>query len=102
MSLKDTMIADLTAAYQDAGVPILYNGHSAYGLVFNEPTEALPMGDKQFAISDTTLTLTVITGSIGLIANGSAIVVDGTSYTLKKPLILADGLETKMNLVGLG
>jgi hypothetical protein len=96
VALRDIKIADLAFILSEIGSPVTYNGVSSFGIVNNDPTDVLQIGSKAFSVHDTELTMVVLTGSLGTLINNSNIVVNGITYTLHKPTVLSDGLETKV------
>ena len=82
--------------FKKAGVKADYNGYTTYGILFNEPTDALQMNSKQYAINDTTLTFTIATGSLGDIKNNDNILIEDITYKINKYILIGNGLELKM------
>ena len=95
-SLQDIFLRDVAFAYGDAGVPVIYGTYSTKGVLLNEPLEVLQMNSKSYAVQDTTLTLTIVTDSIGVLKNNTEIIVSGLSYQINKWIVLGNGLETKL------
>ena len=100
MSFKDLQAGNMAFILSHCGNVVSYNGITGNGLLFYDPTEALQLGNKAFAISDNELTLTIATGSFGTLKNNTAIVVDSKNYLIKKFILLSDGLEEKLWLSG--
>lgn len=88
--------ADLAFAYGEVGSVVVYGNFSAGGVLIHEPVDVLQMGLKQYAVSDTEITLTIAAGSLGTLSNNSSLMVDGKSYLIHKYIPVNDGLETKL------
>ena len=96
MNMNDLFSKHLTYVMKKAGIKAEYNGYTTYGILFNEPTEALQMNNKQYAVNDTSLTFTIATGSLGTIKNNDNILIDDINYKISKYITLNNGLELKM------
>jgi len=93
----NTMFAnDLSMIMQEVGSKVVYGPYQTEGILNHEATEVLQLGSKQFSVSDTTLTLTITTGSIGIISNNTQIIVENVVYDITKYLFLDDRLTTKI------
>ncbi len=88
--------SDLAFALGEVGSRVVYGAFTTGGILLHEPTDILQMGLKQYAVSDTELTLTIATGSIGVITNATPITIDGALYQIHKFILVNDGLETKL------
>ena len=95
-SLKDIFSMDIHFVYGDAGVTVSYGGYTTKGILANEPMEVLQMSSKSYAIQDTTLTLSIVTGTLGVLKNNTDITVDGSGYQINKWITVGNGLETKL------
>lgn len=95
-SLNDIYGMDVAFAYREAGVSVVYGTHTTRGILLNEPLEVLQMNSKTYAVQDTTLTVTIVTGTLGTLKNNTAIVVAGGSYQINKWVLLGIGQETKI------
>jgi hypothetical protein len=100
MNINDLMKNDLPFLYSEAGVSVSYNSYSTMGILLHEPTDVLSMNDKQYAIQDTTLTLTIPANSLGPLKNNTTITADSKVYKISKYIVLSNGLETKLWLIG--
>lgn len=105
MAFKDVMKSDLAFAIKEIGSPVSYNGYDSFGILLNEPVDVLQLGENQFAIQDTILTLTIVAGSIGAIKSTTAlntekIFVECEEYKIDKYITLSNGLQTKIWLSG--
>lgn len=100
MNITDLMKNDLPFLYSEVGVNVSYNSYTTKGILFHEPTDVLSMSDKQYAVQDTTLTLTIAANSLGTLKNNTSITADGKSYKISKYIVLSNGLETKLWLIG--
>lgn len=87
---------DLAFAYGEAGVPVVYGAFSTRGILLNEALEVLQMGSKLFAVQDTTKTLSIVTGSLGVLKNHTPITVDGVLLQIDKFIPIGNGQETKL------
>ena len=95
MLITDLMKNDIYNAFREVGCGVVYNGLTTYGILANEPTEVIELGGKHTAIQSTTLTLMILTNSIGVIKNNTNIEVGGVIYKITKPLPL-DAHQTKL------
>lgn len=102
MAFKNVCATDLASIFKDTGSTVSYNGFNTYGFKTYEPTDVLQLDSKHYSVNATNLTLVIATGSLGVLPNNAQVVVDGVTYLIKSPLLIGDGLETKMNLVGIG
>ena len=97
MSFLDTIYKqDLSFVYSDIGTPVSYKGFTTHGVLVNEPTEVLTLNSKHIAVQDTTLVLTIVTGSIGIITNNDNLVVGTTIFKINRFIPITNGLETKL------
>jgi hypothetical protein len=96
VSFRDIEKVDLAFMLFDRGEPISYGSYSSYGIRIHEPTDVLALGNKEYAVQDTVLTMTIATGSLGTLVNNTNITVDGDIYQIHKFLLVSDGLETKL------
>jgi hypothetical protein len=94
--LQDIQKRDLASAYKEAGVPVSCGTFSSYGILLNEALEVLQMGSKLFAVQDTTKTLSIVTGSLGVLKNHTPITVDGVAFQIDKFIPIGNGQETKL------
>lgn len=99
MNIYELRQLKLAPIYKKLGVPVSCNGLTAYGFILNEPTDVLQLNDKQYAVSDTELSLTIITGSLGNVTTDTPVTVNGVNYKVYKPVTLNDGLEIKYKLM---
>ena len=98
-SLNSIFESDLAFVLSDVGSLVVYGSYTTQGVLLNEPKDILQMSSKQYAVLDVETTLTIQTGSIGPIVSPYAnITVDGVLYQIHRPLLLSDGLETKLFL----
>ena len=102
MAFADIFSRDLASAFREIGSAVTYGVFSTYGVLNHEPTDVLAMSDKAYAIQDTTLTLTITTGSVGVVRNNTTITAGGVAYKVDHFIIIGNGLETKLWLVGMG
>jgi hypothetical protein len=100
MALQDIFKNDLALMMKETGSLVSYNGFTTYGVLSHDPTEVLSLNSKQYSVQDTSLTLTIATGSIGKIKNNETLQVDNTTYQIYKYIIQDDGLDTKIWLSG--
>ena len=95
-TLQSIFSRDLAFAYGDAGVTVVYGAFSTRGILLNEALEVLQMGSKLFAVQDTTKTLSIATGSLGVLKNHTPITVDGVVFQINKFIPITNGQETKL------
>ena len=88
--------ADLAFAYGEVGSVVVFGNFTSHGILTHEPTDILQMNLKQYAVSDTEITLTIPAGSLGTLSNNSSLTVDGKAYLIHKYIPINDGLETKL------
>ena len=93
---SDMFLRDLARCYSEVGLPVRYNDYQTNGVLLHEPTDALQLGGKQVAVAETTLTLTVLYGSLGTIQNNDQLIVDGEFYTITKFIQLGASNEQKL------
>jgi len=96
INLNSMFANDLSMIMQEVGSKVVYGPFQTEGILNNEGTEVLQLGSKQFSVSDTTLTLTISTGSVGVINNNTQILVENIVYDITKFLFLDDKLTTKI------
>ena len=104
MALNDIIKADLAFSLCELGSTIVYNGFTTNGILINEPIE-VSTGKDNKSVSGTKPSLTIITGSIGVIKNTSPkgkelLTVDGKTYEIDKSHPVGNGIETKIWLSG--
>jgi cytosine/uracil/thiamine/allantoin permease len=90
--------SDLAFVLSDVGSVVTYGSYQTHGVLINEPKDILQMSSKQYAVFDVETTLTIQTGSIGTITSNTNITVDDVVYLIHRPLLISDGLETKLFL----
>jgi hypothetical protein len=98
MDLTELKKRNIAFAMKRAGKPVTYDSYQTFGILLNEPKEILQMSSKAYAVLDVETTLTIQTGSCGTIVSNTNIDVDGITYLIHRPLLLNDGLETKLFL----
>lgn len=96
MTLQDIQKRDLAFAYGEAGISVVYGAYTTRGVLLNEALEVLQMSSKIFAIQDTTKTLSIATGSLGVLKNHTPITVDGVLFQIDKFIPIGNGQETKL------
>jgi hypothetical protein len=96
MDLQAIHTKNLTALLSAVGTPVTYNAFNTYGLFNYEPIDVLAMGDKDYAVQDTALTLVIASNSIGPIKNNTTITVNNNAYIIQKFIITGNGMETKL------